>query len=166
VQPAQARVVDRGRRLPAWDPPGRRIPPRLRARLELGTYGWAVMMIVLGVLGLVVIATRDLPPPPHTWTAVVAALAFLAFGLLAIGADMRDGNRTLRLLRLGVVDAAGVIHDPAHPHDRLTLSDAPGDLVLEEHAVRMRRPMSYAFLLAPLACVAMAAALVVLVVVL
>jgi hypothetical protein len=160
-------VVDRGRTLPAWDAPGRRIPSRLRGRLELGGYGWVVMMIVLAVLGGMVIATRRLPPPPHTWQAIVAALAFLAFGLLAIGADMRDGQRTLRLLRLGVVitpdDLRPMVYDPAHPHDRRLLADVPGDVVLGETFVDMRRPISGAFLIAPIACVVMAAALGVLV---
>ncbi|MEO7096252.1 MAG: hypothetical protein ABI175_23535 [Polyangiales bacterium] len=174
MQPAQARVIDRGQPFPTWEPAGRHIPAPLRWRLELGGYGGVVMMIVLAVLGCVVVATRTVPPPPHAWQGMVAAIAFLAFGLLAIWADMRDGQRTLRLLRLGVVvttdastmrDRRGpsvMVHDAGHPHDTLVLADAPGDVVLDEHCVRMRRPISPAFLLAPLACAAMAAALVVL----
>lgn len=163
MQPAQARVVDRGRPLPAWDAPGRRIPSRLRGRLELGGYGWVVMMIVLAVLGCMVIATRRFPPPPPTWQGIVGALAFLAFGLLAIAADRREGQRTLRLLRLGVVvtpvGGCPLVYDPTHSHDKRVLADVPGDVVLDESSVHMRRPISGAFLIAPIACVVMAAAL-------
>jgi len=164
MQPAQARVVDRARRLPAWAPPGRELPPRLRARLELGTYGWWVMLLVLGALGAAVRATSHVHAP-RAWTDIVGAIGFLVFGLLAIGAGRHEGQRILRLLRLGAVDADGKhVYDPARAHDRLRLSTVPGDVVVEDDAVRMRRPISPAFLIAPVLCAAAALVLAAMVV--
>ena len=59
-----------------------------------------------------------------------------------------------------------VLYEPAHPEEAIIISSIPGDPILDADAVRLRHPISRAFLILPTMCAVAAAVLGVLVAVL